>query len=205
MKSKKTKFMVPVLMVFISFVLVGCGRDVSTVDSALEGRWTVTDARMNGEPLEEVIQEYDEMFNFDSEAVTGSEEGQSEIVADFYYNEGVLTIVNGDGEQTRMPYEVLNTDEENDTLTLETQMNDEEADVTLNQLVNFAGEERDAIASTVNITNLEMTSEEDTAEMSELEQELDQIGQDLAMQLVENIDLEFDLDYVDDSEAPAAE
>lgn len=205
MSSKKKIFLAPVLMVFISLVLVGCGRDVSTVDSALEGRWTVTDARMNGEPLEEVIQDNAALFDFDADAVTGSEENQNEIVADFYYNEGVLTIVNADGEQTRLPYEVLNTDEENDSLTLETEINEDEAVVTINQLINFEGEEREAIASTLNITDLEMTAEEDTEEMSEIEQQFYQMGQDFVMQLVENINLEFDLDYVDDSEAPATE
>lgn len=203
MQNTKKRYLVPIVMVFVSFVLVACGRDVSTVDSAIEGHWTMTDARMNGEPLEKVIQENEDIF--DTDALTGSESGQNEIEAEFYYNEGTLTIVNADGEQTSLPYEILNTDEENDSLTLETLIDEEEATLTINQLVNFSGEDRESISSTLNITNLELTSQEDTEGMSELEQQANQLGQEFVMQLVENIQLEFDLDYVDDSEAPVAE
>lgn len=203
MQNTKKRYLVPIVMVFVSFVLVACGRDVSTVDSAIEGHWTMTDARMNGEPLEQVIQENEDIF--DTDALTGSESGQNEIEAEFYYNEGTLTIVNADGEQTSLPYEILNTDEENDSLTLETLIDEEEATLTINQLVNFSGEDRESISSTLNITDLELTSEENTEGMSELEQQANQLGQEFVMQLVENIQLEFDLDYVDDSEAPVAE
>lgn len=203
MQNTKKRYLVPIVMVFVSFVLVACGRDVSTVDSAIEGHWTMTDARMNGEPLEQVIQENEDIF--DTDALTGSESGQNEIEAEFYYNEGTLTIVNADGELTSLPYEIMNTDEENDSLTLETLIDEEEATLTINQLVNFSGEDRESISSTLNITNLELTSQEDTEGMSELEQQANQLGQEFVMQLVENIQLEFDLDYVDDSEAPVAE
>lgn len=203
MQNTKKRYLVPIVLVFVSFVLVACGRDVSTVDSAIEGHWTMTDARMNGEPLEQVIQENEDIF--DADALTGSESNQNEIEADFYYNEGTLTIVNADGEQTSLPYEIMNTDEENDSLTLETLVDEEEATLTINQLVNFSGEDRESISSTLNIKNLELTSQEDTEGMSELEQQANQLGQEFVMQLVQNIHLEFDLDYVDDSEAPAAE
>ncbi len=47
MKKKKLFQSVSLgLMVLFSVVLVACGRDVSTVEDALEGHWTVEDARI---------------------------------------------------------------------------------------------------------------------------------------------------------------
>jgi len=187
------------LMILFAVVLVGCGRDASTVESALEGRWTVTDARLNGEPLVEVIQEYDEMFEFDAGDVAGSEDGSQEVDADFYYNEGQLTLVSADGEQTSVPYEVIDTDEENDALTLEYVLEDPEVDLRINDEIQFADENRESMSSRMGIVDADFTEDASAGESSALEDELNQFGQDIAMEILGNMTFDFDLDYVDDA------
>jgi len=190
------------LMILFAVVLVGCGRDTSPVESALEGQWTATDARLNGEPLVDVIQEYDEMLEFDAGDVTGSEEGSQEVNADFYYNEGQLTLVSADGEQTSVPYEVIETDEENDALTLEYVLEDPEVDLRINDEITFADENREAISSSMNIVEADFTEDASAEESSALEDELNQFGQEIAMEILGNMTFEFDLNYVDDTTAP---
>jgi len=189
-------------MILFAVVLVGCGRDASTVESAIEGRWTVTDARLNGEPLGDVIQEYDEMLEFDAGDVTGSADGSQEIDADFYYNEGQLTLVSADGEQTSVPYEVIETDEATDALTLEYVFEDPEVDLRINDEIQFADENREAMTSSMNIVEADFTEDASAENSSVLEDELNQFGQEIAMEILGNMTFEFDLDYVDDATAP---
>lgn len=206
MKNRKTRKFIPtLLMVAMSLVFVACGRDVSTVESAVEGHWTVTDARMNGEPLEEVIQEYDEFLNFDSDTVTGAEGEATEIALDVYFNEGVLTLVNAEGEETRLPYEVTSSDEDNGRLDLAFDIEEEDVNLSLNQAITFTDEERESISSTINIVDVELLDNTPDEEMTEVEEAFYQMGQDIVMRLFEEIELEFDLSYVDDSQAPAGQ
>lgn len=206
MKKKKYSQSIGLgIMILFSVVLVACGRDVSTVEDALEGHWTVEDARMNGEPLEEALDQYDEMLDIDSEAITTTEEGQTEIDLDFYYQEGHLTIVNNKGEQTVFPSEVINRDEENNTIVLEHVMDEEQGTIKLNEEVTFADEERESLTSHINITDIDLEEEAPAEERSELEEELYQLGQDFVLEIFRNINLEFDLNYVDDEEAPTAQ
>jgi hypothetical protein len=206
MKKKKLFQSVSLgLMVLFSVVLVACGRDVSTVEDALEGHWTVEDARLNGEPLEEALDQYGEMLAIDSEPITSTEEGQTEIALDFYYHEDNLTIVNNKGEQTVFPSEVINRDEENNTLVLEHVMTEEQGTIKLNEEVTFADDERESLTSHVSITDIDLEEEAPTEERSGLEEEMYQWGRDFALEIYRNIHLEFDLNYVDDEEAPTAE
>lgn len=193
------------MAVLLSLVLVGCGRDVSTVEGALEGHWTVTDARVNGQPLEEAIAEYDDVLDIDSDSFTTSEEGQTEIDIDFYYDEEILTIVNAEGDQFQLAYEVLNADEENNAMTLEYLVEDEEADLKLTDEIAFIGEDRDSILSTINIVDVNLKEAESEEQRTELEEEFYQFGQDFVLEIFRNLNIEFDLDYVDDAEAPANE
>ena len=193
------------IMVLFSLVLVACGRDVSTVEESLEGHWTVEDARMNGEPLEEVLNEYDEVLDIDPESVTRTENGQTEIDVDFYYQDGNLTIVNNEGEQLSFPSEVINRDEENNSLILEHTITEDEAHIKLNEEITFADEEREALSSHISIVDIELQENEPAEERSELEEEWYQYGQDFALELFRNMNFEFDLQYVDDTEAPAAQ
>lgn len=206
MKKKKLFQSVSLgIMILFSVVLVACGRDVSTVEDALEGHWTVEDARMNGEPLEEALAQYDELLNIDSEAITSTEEGQTEIALDFYYQEGNLTIVNKQGEQTVFPSEVINRDEENNTLVLEHVLDEEQGTIKLNEEVTFADEERESLTSHISVTDIDLEEEAPSEERSGLEEEMYQLGQDFVLEIFRNINLEFDLNYVDDEEAPTAE
>lgn len=193
------------MVILLSLVLVGCGRDVSTVEGALEGHWTVTDARVNGQPLEEAIAEYDDVLDIDSDSFTTSEEGQTEIDIDFYYDEEILTIVNAEGDQFQLAYEVLNADEENNAMTLEYLVEDEEADLKLTDEIAFIGEDRDSILSTINIVDVNLKEAESEEQRTELEEEFYQFGQDFVLEIFRNLNIEFDLDYVDDAEAPANE
>ena len=204
-KNNLFKFMGIGMAVLLSLVLVGCGRDVSTVEGALEGHWMVTDARVNGQPLEEAIAEYDDALDFDSDAITTSEEGQTEIDIDFYYDEEILTIVNAEGDQFQLPYEVLSADEENNAMTLEYLVEDEEADLKLTDEIAFIGEDRDSILSTINIVDVNLKEAESEEQRTELEEEFYQFGQDFVLEIFRNLNIEFDLDYVDDAEAPANE
>lgn len=204
-KNKLFKTLGIGMMVFFSFVLVACGgRDISTVEEAIEGHWTATDARVNGQPLEEAIQEYDEILDFDSEEITGSED-EEEVDADFYYDEDTVTIINGEGNQTVAPYEVINTDEDNNTITLEYFVEDEEVDIKMSQMITFSDEEREVLSSTVDIVDVEFKEGEDEEERSELEEEFYQMGLEMAADILREIDMEIDLEYVDDQEAPAEE
>lgn len=204
-KNNLFKFMGIGMAVLLSLVLVGCGRDVSTVEGALEGHWTVTDARVNGQPLEEAIAEYDDVLDIDSDSFTTSEEGQTEIDIDFYYDEEILTIVNAEGDQFQLAYEVLNADEENNAMTLEYLVEDEEADLKLTDEIAFIGEDRDSILSTINIVDVNLKEAESEEQRTELEEEFYQFGQDFVLEIFRNLNIEFDLDYVDDAEAPANE
>jgi len=190
------------LMILVAVVLVGCGRDTSSVESALEGHWTATDARLNGEPLVDVIQEYDEMLDFDAGDVAGSEEGSTEIDTDFYYNEGQLTLLSADGERTSVPYEVIETDEENDALTLEYVLEDPEVNLRINNEITFVDENREAISSSMNIVEADFTEDASAEETSALDDELNQFGEEIAMEILRNMNFQFDLDYVDDATAP---
>lgn len=199
---KKNKLLVGIVAIF-SLVLVACGRDVSTVENAIEGHWTMTDARLNDRPLEEAIEEYDELFDANSESTTEAEEGQADLDVDLYRDGEVLTLVNADGEQTRLPYEVISSDEENNTLTLEYNLEEEDMDLRLNEVVEFLDEERESITSSVNIVDMTMKNQADTEEASsELEQELEQFGEELATEFLRSMNFEFDQQYVDDAEAP---
>lgn len=205
MKKKKNFQSISLgIIVLFSVVLVACGRDVSTVEDALEGHWTVEDARMNGEPLEEVLDQYDELLDVDSEAVTSTEEGQTEIDVDFYYQEGHLTIVNNKGEQTIFPSEVINRDEENNTIVLEHVLKEEQGNIRLNEEITFADEERESLTSHISITDIDL-EEEPAEERSSLEEEMYQLGQDFALEVFRNMNFEFDLNYVDEEEVPSAE
>lgn len=204
-KNNLFKFMGIGMVILLSLVLVGCGRDVSTVEGALEGHWTVTDARVNGQPLEEAIAEYDDVLDIDSDSFTTSEEGQTEIDIDFYYDEEILTIVNAEGDQFQLAYEVLNADEENNAMTLEYLVEDEEADLKLTDEIAFIGEDRDSILSTINIVDVNLKEAESEEQRTELEEEFYQFGQDFVLEIFRNLNIEFDLDYVDDAEAPANE
>lgn len=194
METIKNKWRLGMLVLF-SVVLIACGRDVSTVDDALEGQWTMTNAEMNGEPLVELLVENSEWFDIDESDLTRTEDGQLEMAIDFYYNEGVLTIVNSDGDQVETPYEVLSADDEAGTMRLAYTLADEELQVDVEEDITFVGEERESRTSAVNVVDVEIPTTA-TSEGTELEQQWENLGQEIAREMLQNIEFSFDFDYV---------
>lgn len=194
METIKNKWRLGMLVLF-SVVLIACGRDVSTVEDALEGQWTMTNAEMNGEPLVELLVENSEWFDIDESDLTRTEDGQLEMAIDFYYNEGILTIVNSDGDQVETPYEVLSADDEAGTMRLAYTLADEELQVDVEEDITFVGEERESRTSAVNVVDVEIPTTA-TSEGTELEQQWENLGQEIAREMLQNIEFSFDFDYV---------
>lgn len=202
MKRLKQMMKVTVFVLVLVF-LVACGRDVSTVDLALEGHWKMTNATVNGDPLVDLAQEYEQFLDFDTEEYTTVEEGQTVIDVDYYYNEETLTVVNSEGESFAIPYQVIDTDEENGTMTLEYTLNNDEIEMRINEVIYFEGEEREIIRTETNIFDV-MFLVETEQEITELEERLQELGGNIILQVVYEMDFEFELKYVDDATAPEA-
>ncbi len=189
------------LILFFSIFLAACGRDISTVESALEGQWTMTDAFMNGEPLAVALQENAEWFGVEEEDVLTDENGEVVYDVHYYYEEGTMTIVDNEGETTQIPYEVLSTDEENNTLRIEYTMEEEDLSLVIQEDMTFTGEERESKTSQWHIVDV-VVEPSNSSQQSELERELEQFGQELAIQVFQSIEFSFHFDYVSE-EAPA--
>lgn len=192
------------IIVLFSMVLVACGRDVSTVEEALEGHWRMNDAQLNGEPLVELLSQNTDWIDIDESEWTTHEDGQQEMDVDYFYHEGLLTIVNSENEQTELPYEVISTNEENDSLTLEYEYADESIELTLQDELTFTGDERQDLSSNLNIVDV-VILEDPTEELTELEQQWSQFGENIVLEIVKNINLEFSFDFVEETEAPVSE
>lgn len=199
MKATKMHKLIGVGMIlFFSIFLTACGRDTSTVDSSLNGRWELADATLNDRPIEEVVMEYEETFGT-SEGSEASSAEDLTIDSEFYFDNGELTIVNAEGEQTNQTYEVTNTDEENDSLTLQTPVSNEEVDLTLNSSGNFTDEERESLDLTTTMTDITVNSQS-VEDLTALEAEFEQLGQEFAIRILENIELDLSLNYLDDTD-----
>ena len=197
--GKKLKFMV--LVVGVVF-LAACGRDVSTVDMALEGHWKMTNARINDEPMVDLAQEYEAFLEFDTDEFTTVEEGQTVIDVDYYYSEETLTVENSEGQFFEVPYRVIDKDEEAGTMTIEYALSNEEIEVRINEVIYFEGEERDKIRTETNIFDV-MFLVETEEEMSDLEARLNELGGNIILQVVYEMDFAFELEYVDDEAVPS--
>lgn len=197
--GKILKFMVLVVGVVL---LAACGRDVSTVDMALEGHWKMTNATINDEPMVDLAQEYEEFLEFDTDGFTTVEEGQTVIDVDYYYSEETLTVENSEGEFFEVPYQVIDTNEEAGTMTIEYALSNEEIEVRINELIYFEGEERDKIRTETNIFDV-MFLVETEEEVSDLEARLNELGGNIILQVVYEMDFAFELEYVDDEAVPS--
>ena len=197
--GKILKFMVLVVGVVL---LASCGRDVSTVDMALEGHWKMTNATINDEPMVDLAQEYEAFLEFDTDEFTTVEEGQTVIDVDYYYSEETLTVENSEGEFFEVPYQVIDTNEEAGTMTIEYALSNEEIEVRINEVIYFEGEERDKIRTETNIFDV-MFLVETEEEMSDLEAHLNELGGNIILQVVYEMDFAFELEYVDDEAVPS--
>lgn len=197
--GKILKFMVLVMGVVF---LAACGRDVSTVDMALEGHWKMTNATINDEPMVDLAQEYEAFLEFDTDEFTTVEEGQTVIDVDYYYSEETLTVENSEGEFFEVPYRVIDKDEEAGTMTIEYALSNEEIEVRINEVIYFEGEERDKIRTETNIFDV-MFLVETEEEMSDLEARLNELGGNIILQVVYEMDFAFELEYVDDEAVPS--
>lgn len=197
--GKILKFMV--LVVGVVF-LAACGRDVSTVDMALKGHWKMTNATINDEPMVDLAQEYEAFLEFDTDEFTTVEEGQTVIDVDYYYSEETLTVENSEGQFFEVPYRVIDKDEEAGTMTIEYALSNEEIEVRINEVIYFEGEERDKIRTETNIFDV-MFLVETEEEMSDLEARLNELGGNIILQVVYEMDFAFELEYVDDEAVPS--
>lgn len=197
--GKILKFMVLVMGVVF---LAACGRDVSTVDMALEGHWKMTNATINDEPMVDLAQEYEAFLEFDTDEFTTVEEGQTVIDVDYYYSEETLTVENSEGQFFEVPYRVIDKDEEAGTMTIEYALSNEEIEVRINEVIYFEGEERDKIRTETNIFDV-MFLVETEEEMSDLEARLNELGGNIILQVVYEMDFAFELEYVDDEAVPS--
>lgn len=197
--GKILKFMVLVMGVVF---LAACGRDVSTVDMALKGHWKMTNATINDEPMVDLAQEYEAFLEFDTDGFTTVEEGQTVIDVDYYYSEETLTVENSEGEFFEVPYRVIDKDEEAGTMTIEYALSNEEIEVRINEVIYFEGEERDKIRTETNIFDV-MFLVETEEEMSDLEARLNELGGNIILQVVYEMDFAFELEYVDDEAVPS--
>lgn len=189
-----------VFVAVFSMVVAACGRDVSTVENALEGTWTLTDAYMNGEPLVDLLRDNAAWFNLDEAEITTNEAGEVEYDLDLYYEEGLLTIVDSEGESRQTTYEILSTDEENHTMRIEFAIEEEGTIFVLQQDITFEGEERESNSSSVNIVDIQ--SEGTSNASSELEQALEHAGLELVREIFQSLEFTLHFDYVSE-EAPA--
>lgn len=190
------------LVVFLSVVLVACGRDVSSVEQALEGTWTISEAYLNNEPLVDVLEENAAWFDIDESDFTTNEDGEVEYDVACYYNEGVLQVVNSDGETIETDYNVLSADDEKGTMRLEYTIAEEDVTVVLQEDVTFIGEERETKTSAIHILDIQMALEaSETA--TEVEEQWEVLGQEIVRELLRSIELTLHFDYVGE-EAPAA-
>lgn len=200
-RKQKMKTLGLTLLLVFSVILVACGgHDISTLEEALEGHWTVTDARVNGEPLAEVIHDFDQFLDVDPEDVTGAD---NEVEVELYFYDGILTLESAEGEVSTIPYIVKETNEGTHKLTLEYHVVDEEVDITLNEVLTFNTEDRDSYTSALTIVDISMTPDASAEEVSELEAGMKKIGEDIVREIARSINLELNAVYVDDADAPA--
>lgn len=199
-RKQKLKTLGMTLLLGLAVILVACGgRDISTVDTAIEGHWTVTEARVNDEPLDEVIRNFDQFLDVEPEDVTGTD---NDVAIDLYFEEGILTLENAEGDVTTLPYLITDTDEEKHELILEYHIIDEEVDITLNEILTFNTENRNSYTSDLTIVDVTMRETASEDEVSELEAGLNQMGEDIAREIMQTIRIELNAVYVDDADAP---
>lgn len=183
------------VLLLSTVILTACGRDTSTVESSLNGQWELAEATVNGQPLEEVVNNLDETFGSGSDAESAA--GNLSLDSTFYFNEGELTVVGADNQQNSYAFEVVDTNEENDSITLEMPVSNEEVDFTLNGSGTFTDEERESLDFTLSMADISMPNPSNGQQSS-----AEQIGQEFAIRIFENINVETALNYVDDTTTP---
>jgi len=182
-----------------AFVLTACGgRDTSTVESSLNGQWELANATVNGQPIEEVIANFEEAFS-SSSSNTSSESivEDGNLDADVYFNDGELTVVGADDQQMNYTFEVTDTNEENNSIALEIPVNNEEAEFTLASSGTFTDEERETMNFTLAMSDITMTNSSGQQPSAG-----EQLGQEFAIQILENINVEMTLNYVGGATTP---
>ena len=187
-------------LVLISFVLMACGRDTSTVDTALLGTWELTDSYVNGEPLDEVLQDNPAFLDIDESFIGTNPEGNVVIHLEAYYEEEMLSLVDGDGNVQQTQYETLSMNEERNEILLAYEIEEEDIVFVLHEESTFEGEERKRRISTVRVVDMHPVEAQPLAD-TELEQELQQFGFELVQEMIQNIELTLHFDFVSE-EAP---
>jgi len=190
------------LVLLMPIFLAACGRDTSTVESSLNGHWSLADVQMNGRPIEEVFAGLEESLGSSSDGESSVEEVS--FNTDFYFDQGQLTVVNGEGEQVNSTYEVVDTNEENSSLSLESPVSDENVDLTLNGLAKFPDEANERLDLTATMSDIAVNAQPAEGKTS-VEAEFEQLGQQFAIEMMQNMEFELSLDYVDNEEAPAVD
>lgn len=203
------KFIKIGILVLLAFVMVACGQDVPeeteepSIEIDLNGHWTLREATVAGEPVIELAEEYEDELDIDLDNFTTEEEGNRELDVAFYYNEGLLTIVNHDGESIELDYEIVNRDVESRQMTLEYVLRDEDVEVYIEEVMTFS-DDGERVTTETSIDEVEFTRDE-ADEPSEYEEELNDIGGKLVLEFIYGLDFELELEYVDDVRTPNEE
>lgn len=182
-------------LMLMSLLLIACGRDVSTVDTALLGTWELTESYVNGERLDEVLQNNPTFLDLEESLITRDAEGDVEIHLDAYYEEEMLSLVDGDVNVQQTTYEILSMDEENDEIILEYAIEEEDIVFVLQEDITYEGEERESRISTVRVVDMHPVEAQPVAD-TELEQELQELGFELVQEMIQNIELTLHFDYI---------
>lgn len=192
----------------IAIVLAACAEEdtgieeagVSTFEMNLDGHWTVTEATLDGEPVIDLAEAFENELLFDVDDYTSGPEGNRELDVAFYYDNGLLTIVDSEGDTIELSYQVVEKDEENQQITLEYLLNDEDVEIYIDDVVSFY-DEGARITTQTNVQEVVFLREEDE-EPSEYEEELATFGGRAALEFIYGLDLELELEYLSDETTP---
>ena len=192
MKTLK-QFMKIGLLFGLTVLLVACGQDEREetaepeepfVEMDVNGHWTLRDARIAGESVIELAENYEAMLPIDLDDVTSEEAGAREWAIDFYYDEGLLTIVTQEGDSIELDYEVLSRDEENRQMMVDYTWNDHDAELVLNETMTFS-KDGESISTETRIEAIDAVDEKNNM-----------------VEFLQGLTLELELDYVNDARTP---
>ena len=100
----------------------------------------MTEDYVNGEPLDEVLQDNPTFLDIEESFIGKNPEGNVVIHLEAYYEEEMLSLVDGDGNVQQTHYEILSMDEERDEILLAYEIEEEDIVFVLQEESTFEGE-----------------------------------------------------------------
>ena len=114
----------------------------------------MTEDYVNGEPLDEVLQDNSTFLDIDESFIGTNPEGNVVMHLEAYYEEEMLSLGDGDGNVQQTHYEILSMDEERDEILLAYEIEEEDIVFVLQEESTFEGEERESRISTVRVVDM---------------------------------------------------